>query len=82
MLLYNLKTGDGKMKSCTMTIGSQTHSQKAKKALARAGISSRIIKIEGEEGCSFALSLDCRQIMSASATLRTIGIDFQATESI
>lgn len=82
MLLYNLKTGDGKMKSCTMTIGSQTHSQKAKKALAKAKISSHIIKIESEEGCSFALSLDCREFMRAAAVIRNIGIEFQATESI
>lgn len=62
----------------TITIGSLTYAQKAKRALLGKGIRARLIKTEEEDrGCIYALIVPSARHLDAIATIRALGIPYR-----
>ncbi len=61
-----------------LLFGSMTASQRAKRALARIGISATIKKVDSRinNGCSYALSFEEKHYLNAIAEIRRMGISY------
>ncbi len=63
-------------------IGSISYAIKAKRLLAREGISANVVKeTDKTEGCSYGLSFPERDAYRVSAILRQAGIGFKTREA-
>ena len=59
----------------TITVGSITYAQKAKRAIAAAGIHVRIVKVEArDEGCVYGLEVPSERHLEAVAILSRLGL--------
>ncbi len=59
----------------TITIGSITHAQKARRALASRGIRARLVKSDStSDGCAYGIELEGGDHLKAIAILRELGI--------
>ena len=63
----------------TIVIGAQTYAQKARRALAAAGIRGRLIQLEDREkrGCVYGVEIPEADYLSAIAILRREGISYR-----
>ena len=61
-----------------ITFSSVTYSMKAKKALARIGIDSKLVKISGNtgEGCKHGIEINNNAFLDAINSLRYLGIEY------
>ena len=59
----------------TITVGSVTYAQKAKRALAAEGIGGRLVKVSSEsEGCLYGVEISEARYLDAVALLDRLGL--------
>lgn len=63
----------------TLYIPTATYAQKAKKALRRVGVESKLVKVvsDSHDGCGFALEIDEGEVYSAVYELKALGIPYK-----
>ena len=62
-----------------ISVGTMTHAIKAKKAVQRADIEAKLVKIiseKSEGGCMYGIKLDSRRFYDAVVQLKNEGIDY------
>ena len=67
------------MNTTTITVGSVTYAIKVKKLLERAGIRSRLIKVDAsvtENGCTYGINIDSSMLYDAVVILKGNGISY------
>lgn len=67
------------MNTTTITVGSVTYAIKVKKLLERAGIRSRLIKVEAsatENGCTYGININSSLFYATVAVLKNKGINY------
>ena len=68
---------DQTIRECVAVIGSMTQAMRAQSVLARAAISSDVIKADSAKtghGCAYALSYDCLQDGNVKRVLQNAGV--------
>lgn len=71
------------MKTSVFTVGSVTYAIKAKKLLAREGLSSKLVKADTSKtssGCEYGIEFLSKDLYAAASILRSAGIYYQHYE--
>lgn len=72
------------MKTAVITVGSVTYALKAKKLLAREGLTAKLVKADpsdkGGSGCTYGLEFPARDFYTVASILRSAGIYYQIYE--
>ncbi len=68
------------MNTSIFTVGSVTYAVKARKILSRAGISSRLVKVDGgksRHGCTYGIEFAEEDLLAAVMELKRNGIAYE-----
>ena len=65
------------MNTTTILLSSSTYAAKAKKKLSKVGIDAKVIKISGEDGCTYGIKISSEYFYSAIYELKNQGISYR-----
>ena len=71
------------MKTTVFTVGSVTYAIKAKKLLAREGLTSKLVKADASkaaDGCMYGIEFPTKYFYTAANILRSAGIFYRSYE--
>ncbi|MBR2465654.1 MAG: DUF3343 domain-containing protein [Clostridia bacterium] len=71
------------MKTSVFTVGSVTYAIKAKRLLAREGLTSKLVKTDASKstgGCAYGIEFPTKDLYAAASIMRSAGIYYQHYE--